>query len=93
MKKSKKRLNTNNETQFINITSLCDGYTQVDSEKIEEYKDIYYHVLRDEQVLFPFIYKKTYIIEGYPEKTIINIRKNEYIIEKEGVKTISSKKV
>lgn len=80
----------NNESQFINITTLCDGYTQVEPEKIENYKDVYFHVVRDEHVLFPFIYKETFIIEGFPEKTILNIRKNEYIVEKDGKKTISS---
>ncbi len=78
------------ESQFINITTLCDGYAQVDPEKIENYKDVYFYVVRNEQTLFPFIYMESSIIEGFPEKTIINIRKNEYIVEKEGKKITSS---
>jgi hypothetical protein len=90
MKKSKKRPSTNKESQFVNITTLCDGYAQVDPEKIENFKDVYFYVIRDEQVLFPFIYKETCIIKGYPERTIINIRKNECIVQKEGKKLTSS---
>lgn len=79
-----------NESQFINITTLCDGYAEVHPEKTESFKEVYFYVVRDEKILFPFIYKEGYIVEGYPERTIINIRKNEYIIEKEGKKLTSS---
>jgi hypothetical protein len=79
-----------NESQHINITSLCDGYAQVEPDEIENFKNIYFHVVRDEQTLFPFIYLESSLIKGYVEKTIINIRKNEYIIEKEGKKITSS---
>ena len=90
MKKSKKRPNMNEESQFINITTLCDGYGEMDPEKLESFKEVYFYVVRNDKILFPFIYKESYIIEGYPERTIINIRKNERIVEKEGKKITSS---
>jgi hypothetical protein len=90
MKKSKKKPNMNNESQFINITTLCDGYGEMDPEKIESFKEHYFYIIKDDRILFPFIFKETYITEGYPEKTIINIRKNEYILEKDGKKTLYS---
>ena len=79
-----------NESQFINITTLCDGYTEVEESRLDDYKQTYFYVVRDEKILFPFIYLKSYILEGYPEKTIINIRKNQYIEIKEGKKITSS---
>ena len=85
-KKQKKKT----ETQFVNITSLCDGYAQVPDENIEDYKSVYFYVNRDEKILFPFIYNETYSVNGFVEKVIINIKKNELIEIKEGKKITSS---
>jgi len=74
------------ESQFVNITSNCDGYAEVPLEKVEDYKSVYFYVNKEEKTLFPFIYHELYKIHGLSERVIINIKRNEFIKIKEGKK-------
>jgi len=93
-KKPKKKINNviqkTPESQFINITSNCDGYAEVPLEKVEDYKSVYFSVDKEDKTLFPFIYHELYRIHGLSERVIINIKKNEFIRIKEGKKITSS---
>lgn len=89
-KKNSEPVNNPTESQFINITTNCDGYAQVPLEKIEDYKSVYFHVNRENEVLFPFIYFELYNRDGFRERVIINVKKNEIIEIKEGKKITSS---
>jgi hypothetical protein len=93
-KKPKKKINNviqkNIESQFINITTNCDGYAEVPLEKVEDYKSVYFYVDKEDKTLFPFIYHELYRIHGLSERVIINIKKNQFIRIKEGKKITSS---
>lgn len=93
-KKTKKKIsepvNNQTESQFINITTNCDGYAQVSPEKIDDYKSVYFHVNKGNEVLFPFIYFELYNRDGFRERVIINVKKNELIEVKDGKKNTIS---
>lgn len=75
--------------QLENITSNCDGYTQLSPEDVENYKKIYFYKEKEGEILFPFIYKK--LFDGImPQSCIIMIKKNEIIKEENEIKTVIS---
>ena len=69
--------------QLTNITSLCDGYTEASDDS---YKSTFFYVERDGKVQYPFIYHTVLKIEGYIERCIIMVHKDQYLKEENGVK-------
>lgn len=74
-------------TQLENITNNCDGYSQIDPEKLDSFKQDYFYIKKEEEYLFPFIYK--HLNKGIlPYKCIILIKKNELIQVQDSEKTL-----
>ena len=80
MKRKKK---TNKQDQKAQILEHCDGYAEVSDQS---YQDTYFHIEKDEKILFPFFYHTVLKIEGFVQRCIINIRKDETLIVENGIK-------
>lgn len=75
--------------QLQNITDNLDGYTMVEPERQEEFQKIYFWKQDEQNILFPFIYKKLNK-DVFLQKCILMIKKNEIIEIKDEEKVLVS---
>lgn len=80
MKRKKK---TNKQDQQAQILEHCDGYAEVSDTG---YQDIYFYIEKDGKILFPFFYHTVLKIEGFAQRCLINIRKDETLVVENGIK-------
>lgn len=71
------------------VLDNCDGYSYVTDEETQaDYQKFYHWVKKDDKVMFPFIYKVNYSVNGFVEKCILYIPKKRTIVIQNGIKTI-----